>query len=319
MIHYMPKVSVIIPTYNNSQYLLQAIASVHAQSYGPIEIIVIDDGSTDNTSEVIGALGGDIIYIKQSNGGPAKARNKGIAVAKGDFVAFLDSDDIWLPDKIEKQIDFFRTHPEVVLVYSRAANFNDGFMEKREEVFPVRVVSGFIFDEVLFGLLILLSSVVVKTSIIKENGCFDEALTTAEDTNFLLKVAYTYHLGGLPEVLVLRRKHLGNLSDKVDIRLGTLENLNRITAAFPIIHPQRYLPMRYAYKIRGRALVKEFFHHQKYDLVVNTSKEIVRIGIFDPIIYLFCLISQLPVPIITLLRFIWKKIGLNNRYLGAER
>ena len=99
-----PKVSVVIPTYNSSQFIVETLESVFAQTYKDYEIIVVDDGSTDNTKEVLQPYTSRIKYIYKENGGPASARNVGIKSAQGEYIAFLDSDDRWLPEKLEKHI-----------------------------------------------------------------------------------------------------------------------------------------------------------------------------------------------------------------------
>ena len=111
-----PLVSVIIPTYNSSQYIKEAIDSVLAQTYKNFEIIVIDDGSTDNTKEVLAPYLSVIKYIYKNNGGPASARNRGIKEANGEFVAFLDADDVWKPDRLARGVDILDQRPEVGLI-----------------------------------------------------------------------------------------------------------------------------------------------------------------------------------------------------------
>ena len=103
-----PLVSVILPTYNRKWILKEAIDSVLAQDYEDFELIVVDDGSTDNTCEILDTYGQDIIVLRQANKGVSAARNRGIAEAGGQLVAFLDSDDLWLPRKLSRQVDFFK-------------------------------------------------------------------------------------------------------------------------------------------------------------------------------------------------------------------
>ena len=110
----MPKVSVIIPTYNRSKYVTKAIDSVLAQTYRDFEIIVVDDGSTDNTKEVLKPYTDRIKYLYQENTGVSAARNAGIRAAGGQWIAFLDSDDEWLPEKLSIQMDYLSRHNEIV-------------------------------------------------------------------------------------------------------------------------------------------------------------------------------------------------------------
>ena len=100
----MPKISVIIPTYNTAHYLQEAIESVLAQTYTDFELIVIDDGSTDNTKEVVAPYLDRIVFLETENNGPSKARNRAIRESSCEYVAFLDADDIWYPDKLDRQM-----------------------------------------------------------------------------------------------------------------------------------------------------------------------------------------------------------------------
>ena len=112
-----PGVSVVIPVYNGEQYLADAIQSVRDQTYQNVEVIVVDDGSTDESADVAKKFGEAIRYVHQSNGGVGKARNTGIAAARGAYLAFLDQDDLWLPDKLAVQVAYLDSHPEVGAVY----------------------------------------------------------------------------------------------------------------------------------------------------------------------------------------------------------
>ena len=296
-------VSVVVPAYNCVLYLQQAIESIRAQTYRPIEIIVVDDGSTDDTPNLIKTLGDDIIYIRQPNGGPAKARNKGINAATGEFIAFLDADDVWLPSKLQKQIDYLVTHREAALVYSLMSNFIDG-QKAGVEIFPQKAISGLIFDELLRDTIIPLPSVVVRTEIARTVGAFDESLLTAEDTNFYLKVAYGHHIGVIPEVLLLRRLHASNLSFRVDVPIGTLDNLDRIAERYPEVHPMRYLPMLNAYKIRGEALIKDYFHKGEYRKVREISRKLVGLRIRSSCLLMYRMVLLFPDPLVHALRTI---------------
>ena len=120
-----PLVSVIIPNYNYGHFLAQSIDSVLAQTYPNIEIIVVDDGSSDDSAEVLMTYSDKIKWIKQSNQGVSAARNKGTAASKGELIAFLDADDVWLPEKIEKQVRVFHAENEIGLVHCGLVDFDD--------------------------------------------------------------------------------------------------------------------------------------------------------------------------------------------------
>lgn len=114
----MTNISVIIPAYNGDRYIKNAIASVLAQTYSNYEIIVVDDGSTDNTSQIVQGYGDRVKYLYQDNQGVAAARNKGIGVSKGQYIAFLDQDDVFLPDKLSEQVSCFELHPDAGIIHS---------------------------------------------------------------------------------------------------------------------------------------------------------------------------------------------------------
>ncbi|NES76795.1 MULTISPECIES: glycosyltransferase family A protein [unclassified Okeania] len=118
-----PLISIIIPVYNGDRYISEAINSVLQQTYNPIEIIVIDDGSTDKTAEVVKSFGSVLKYFYQENSGTATARNSGISLAKGNFFAFLDADDIWVENKLKIQMEIFNNNPEVDLVFGQVKQF----------------------------------------------------------------------------------------------------------------------------------------------------------------------------------------------------
>jgi glycosyltransferase involved in cell wall biosynthesis len=121
-----PLVSVVIAAYNGAQYLPEAIDSALAQTYPKVEVIVVDDGSTDSTAEVVGAYGARVRYLYQQNAGTAAARNTGIQSAQGELIALLDQDDRWLPEKLARQVPLFFDEPRVGLVHSGGIRRADG-------------------------------------------------------------------------------------------------------------------------------------------------------------------------------------------------
>ena len=118
-----PLISCIVPVYNGERYLGEAIDSILAQTYGPLEIIVVDDGSTDGTAEVVATYGDQVRYLWQPNAGQAAARNHGLSVTQGEFISFLDADDLWHPEKLDRQIARFRTRAELEFCVTHVQNF----------------------------------------------------------------------------------------------------------------------------------------------------------------------------------------------------
>ena len=120
-----PLVSVVIPAYNSGKFVAQAVESVLAQTYAPFEIIVVDDGSTDETKDVLGRFNGQINYIHQANSGPSAARNAGIRVARGAYICFLDADDLWTPDRLAVQMAFMQANHSIGLLFSDHEEFDE--------------------------------------------------------------------------------------------------------------------------------------------------------------------------------------------------
>lgn len=214
------KISTIIPTYNASRYICQCIDSVLNQTYSQHEIIVVDDGSTDNTYELLQGYSKVIKYIYQENSGPSSARNRGIEVSTGDWLAFVDSDDVWMPDKLEKQVKCISKNRDYVLVVSDMYEGNDPSCTKAPifEKFD-DIKEGFIFDRLLKSSYIYTPTVLVNKDIVKEFNGFDTKLNMLEDLDLFLKIAYKYQIGVVNEMLVFRRRHDQNISKS----LGSLD------------------------------------------------------------------------------------------------
>lgn len=206
-----PTVSVVIPTYNQSQYLGQAIASALNQTRPPLEIIVVDDGSTDDTPAVLAGYGDRIRSVRQANAGVAAARNAGLGLASGDLLALLDSDDIWLPQKLERQVEQFVAHPELGLVHCGVVNV-DGNGHPLAEYLDG--MAGWVAPEMLlFRRAVVLgggSATVVSRAVIETVGDFDVNLPPSEDWDFYYRVASRFPIGFVPELLVHYRLHGAN-------------------------------------------------------------------------------------------------------------
>ena len=202
-------VSVIVPAYNRAKTIGSAIESVFAQGYAPIEIIVVDDGSTDATSEVVAGYGERVGYLAlEHSGSPAFVRNAGIRASRGEFVAFLDSDDLWLPGKLEQQMRFFEQEPEVGMVCGKYVQFEEESGPDSEVQFPEAGGFAELFSANFVGTL----TVVIRRSCLDAVGVFDERLLIAEDYELWLRVASQYEIRMLGEVVARYRRHSGNLT-----------------------------------------------------------------------------------------------------------
>jgi glycosyltransferase involved in cell wall biosynthesis len=206
----VPKVSVIIPTYNCARYLPEAIDSALAQTYRDFEIIVVDDGSTDNTQEVLARYGDQIRVIRQSNQGRGAARNTGILAARGEYIAFLDADDLWVPQKLERQVPLFDERPEIGWACSDAVNFTGSelSLQSRFQTLGLRPFPEARVLNVLVPACAIYSiTVVVRASCFAESGLFDVSLPVAQDYDMWLRLATRFPIGCVNEVLALHRRH----------------------------------------------------------------------------------------------------------------
>lgn len=192
-------VSCVVPVFNGALYLREAIDSIEAQAWFPLEIIVVDDGSTDATPGIIAGLGGRIRALSQPNRGPAAARNAGIAAASGDFIAFIDADDKWEPGKLALQMARFEARPELEISLCQALNWwIDGLREEAAGT-----------PETMGGI----SVAVIRRGIFDRLGTFDETLRHLDWTEWLLRATDAdAAVETLPDTLVLRRIHYDNLS-----------------------------------------------------------------------------------------------------------
>ncbi|MGH7913294.1 MAG: glycosyltransferase family 2 protein [Candidatus Binataceae bacterium] len=209
-----PEISVIIPTHNRRAMLPEALASVAAQHDASFEVIVVDDGSTDGTWDDLQAQHGDIRAARTERRGPAAARNRGIAMARGRLIAFLDSDDLWMPEKLARQSLFMRNNPRCLISQTTEIWLRDG-----RRVNPGRrhrKRPGDIFADALHTCLISPSAAILRRELCDELGGFDEDLAACEDYDLWLRVLARHEAGLLDEPLVVRRAgHPGQLSATV--------------------------------------------------------------------------------------------------------
>lgn len=207
----MPTISVIIPTYNSASLLKEAIQSVLDQSYTDYEIIVVDDGSTDNTREVVNELNqnsGKVRYHYQANRERSVARNHGISLAKGEYFAFLDADDKFLPDKLRIQVHVLEDNPDFGMAYSHsiAVDENGNPLSESSGLTKTRL-SGCIYPEMLFfkGTIITTPTVMVRARILSEIGGFDETMHICEDLDLWRRIAKRYKVLQIEEPLSVVR------------------------------------------------------------------------------------------------------------------
>lgn len=203
------KVVCIVPVFNGEKYLSEALDSIITQTYRSIKIIVVDDGSTDGTPAVVNRYGPEITYIRQQNAGPAAARNVGLRVTESEFVAFLDSDDLWHPEKIERQMSQFDTDPSLDICTTHIQNFwSPELISERKR-----------FNDP--GLTAPWAGYNCQTLLAKRNaflkvGYFDPELRVGEDGDWFMRagrIEIKHKI--LPEVLTYRRLHQNNLTRRM--------------------------------------------------------------------------------------------------------
>ena len=212
-----PMVSAILPNYNYAQYLGGAIDSVLNQTHSAIEIIVVDDGSTDGSREVLESYGDKIKTVFQKNAGVSAARNRGIAESGGDYIAFLDPDDVWFPEKIEKQLSKFKSDPELGLVHVGIEH-----IDARGDSLNVRLcgTEGWVLEDILLGRPVIFgggSGFVVPRRVIDDIGEFDTRMSTSADWDIFCRIAKNYRFGVVPETLLHYRIHGANMHKNVDL------------------------------------------------------------------------------------------------------
>jgi glycosyltransferase involved in cell wall biosynthesis len=242
----MPTVSVIIPTYNRVTLLVEALDSVFSQTRPPDETIVIDDGSTDDTEQVIRSrFGTRVRYMRQDNAGQSSARNNGIQAAIGELVAFLDSDDLWVPDRLERQLAALVAHPDLDFIFGLESKFT---VSRRFEPHQIDEADYFgclnsvecVIEDPLAVLLkenffLPTSSVLFRKSCVATVGLMDRAVEPVEDYDYWIRFAlHGFRFGFINAILCRRRLHEGNLiNQKIVTKTAVVKVLARYADRSP--------------------------------------------------------------------------------------
>lgn len=210
-----PRVSVVIPTYNSGAIAVEAVESVLAQTYQDLEIVVVDDGSTDNTEQAIRQFGDRVRYLKQENQGVSAARNTGIKHSRGEYIAFLDSDDLWAPDKLAEEVPWLDADPTLGLVYCDWAVVSGADVLHASYLENLPASSGYVFDGLVQSGFILTSGVVVRRTCLEDVGDFDKALAIAQDYDLWLRISYRWKVQLVTKRLFTKRNLDGSLSSNL--------------------------------------------------------------------------------------------------------
>ncbi len=254
-----PTFSVIIPTYNRAATLPRAIESVLAQSFKDYELIVVDDGSSDETAKILERY--PIRVIRQPNRGVSAARNRGIKAAQGKIVAFLDSDDEWKKEKLQNQYDFFKANPEYKIHQTEEIWIKNGkFLNKKKKH---QKKSGDIFYDSLHLCLISPSAVAIKKELFEEVGLFREDFEVCEDYELWLRITRKHKVGYSPEPLVVK---YGGHADQLSHKFFGMDRW-RIKAMLPFINDPKVLEvalkkctilLKGARKHNNKEIIEEF-------------------------------------------------------------
>lgn len=219
----IPHVSVIIPTFNRAHCIARSVQSVLAQTFQDLEVIVVDDGSTDDTGEILAGFGDRIRVIRQENAGVGAARNTGMRAARGDWIAFQDSDDVWVPGKLERQIECLRRY-QLQLCFTRTVADNGERLQDIEEITSTAVEPGVLRADQEAAIASVskasrhpyLQTSVIARTLLEEIGPFDTSLRAAEDTQLIFRMAFSPGFRGFVYVdeplVVIYRETSGSLT-----------------------------------------------------------------------------------------------------------
>jgi len=233
----MPQVSVIIPTHNRAEWLPGAVDSVLSQSFSDLEIIVVDDGSEDDTPSALGERMDRVRYLRQEHAGVAAARNLGMAAARGEFLAFLDSDDRFAPGKIKAQVEFMRAHPQALISHTDEIWYRRGrfLNQKKKHARP----SGYIFIKSLAMCCVGMSTVMARPRFFELAGGFDSSFPCCEDYELWLRSGSRLPFLLLPRPLTIKN---GGRSDQLSVIHARGMDRFRIMALLKLIATSPLLP-----------------------------------------------------------------------------
>lgn len=281
------RVSVVIPVFNAKKFISETIESVVAQTYPHWELVVVDDGSTDGTSEILKKykkmLSTKMRIITQKNCGVSIARNRGIAISKGEYIAFLDHDDLWLPEKLEIQTKILDSDKSLGMVYCDSYVIDEKSNIKEDSVIqsilsrniPLqRRFRGWIFDELFYVNYISLETAVIRKKVLKNTGMFNPDYKIAEDYDLFLKIAKKYPVDFVEKRLAKFRAHAGGASRNIKLRVA--EEF-KIMQYWLDKEPNLRERLKYVIKLKKLnlhgSLIKHYFENLNF---IEMTKEIIK-------------------------------------------
>lgn len=284
-------ISVIVSTYNRADFIKESVESILSQTFPVFEILIVDDGSSDNTKEIVMSIADERIkYIWQKNQGiPAVTRNIGLKKAKGKYIAFLDSDDIWLPKKLEKQMKIFERNPNILLVSTNGYIFHTG--DKRSKwILNLFFDKKILFQNLLRDNIIIASSVLMRSDVIQLVGFMDEnpQIRASEDYDYWLRILNykDESIMVIKDRLVMYRVHKSNLSNVQNSAVLPIDERVRIIFDKYREYDQNYLKMCLANYEECRNICTYAIKLYKGEIGVRELVKVSQIGIINKIIIL---------------------------------
>ena len=204
--------AVVIPARNAGAFLEEALDSVFAQDLPPGEVVVVDDGSTDDTRAKARGYGRGVLCVEAGGRGSARARNLGIAATRSPLIAFLDADDLWAPDKNSRQIALLRAHPDLAMVFSDMRSFRGGRKAERTYFQERGFMGACTASSIFLHDMVSTPTVILRREALTSCGGFDESLGVGQDTDLWFRIALGHRFAAIAEPLVLRRLHAGNIT-----------------------------------------------------------------------------------------------------------
>ncbi|MGA2809756.1 MAG: glycosyltransferase family A protein [Candidatus Acidiferrum sp.] len=245
--------AVVIPCYNVERYLERALESVLAQTYRDLCFYAVDDGSTDGTAQILRKYSRRGVCTYQAHCGPAAARNRGIRMSQSPFVAFLDADDEWLPNKLEHQVACLKRDPLIGLICSGCASSEGGRFGPSFVGTGNLPPQGRLFEQLVRDCFVTTPTVVVRRECLEQVGLFDESLLVSEDFNLWLRIAAQWKIAFVPEILAIRHTRPDSLSLSADaeVRLRNgVAALEKLASACAELSPREREAMKQALAVR---------------------------------------------------------------------
>jgi glycosyltransferase involved in cell wall biosynthesis len=275
-----PLISVVIATYNMGQYIDQAVDSILQQAWSELEVIVVDDGSTDDTQKVMQRYADErrVIYIKNQNQGQPKAKNCGIKQSRGDFIAFCDADDLWEPNKLQLQMPLFQ-NPKIGVVYSEVSNIdenNNRYIKISNEIRH----TGKVTNQLLIENFVPFGTAIIRRACIEKNGIFDEEFRMGIDWDLWLRYSLDWEFSYTPERTYIYRVWSGQMSTNYR---GRYDFAKRILNKFIAQHGTQLDP-KYIRKAWADMHVKEAIVYAKHEkLFLMPLRKIAHSLALDPL------------------------------------